>query len=34
MDVDVAMFYFKWLFQNLTGKAEENHKTSGSTANF
>jgi len=26
MDVEVAMSYFKWLFQNLPGKTEENHK--------
>jgi len=25
-DVEVAMSYFKWLFQNLPGKTEENHK--------
>jgi len=26
MDVEVAMSYFKWLFQNLPGRTEENHK--------
>jgi hypothetical protein len=26
MDVEVAMSYFKWLFQNLPERTEENHK--------